>query len=176
VVLVVSDDTEAVGELLGILDADGYTVVVMEGGAVQTRAALTGAPDLIVVDTELGRADPFGLVADLHRAGFARDLPVIFMVPEVDVERRVRSLESGDDLISTPLDAREVRARIERQVTVSKVRMALRESEAKLGSVMESAIDAIISADDQGVIRSWNSAATTLFGHTEGGRWAAGWR
>jgi PAS domain S-box-containing protein len=167
VILVVSDDTEAVGELLRILDADGYTVVAAEGGVVQTSSALADAPDLIVVDTELGHADPFGLVDDLHQAGLAHDLPVIFMAPEVDVERRVRSLESGDDLISTPLDAREVLARIERQVTVSKVRMALRESEAKFRSVMESAIDAIVSADDQGVIRSWNSAATSLFGHTE---------
>jgi PAS domain S-box-containing protein len=51
-------------------------------------------------------------------------------------------------------------------VTVSKVRLALRESEARFRSVMESAIDAIISADSRGVIRSWNSAATALFGHT----------
>jgi PAS domain S-box-containing protein len=33
---------------------------------------------------------------------------------------------------------------------------------------MESAIDAIIYADDQGFIRSWNGAATALFGYTEG--------
>ena len=45
--------------------------------------------------------------------------------------------------------------------------MALRESEAKFRSVMESATDAIISADDEGLIRSWNSAATILFGHAE---------
>ncbi|MBD3855761.1 MAG: PAS domain S-box protein [Acidobacteria bacterium] len=65
------------------------------------------------------------------------------------------------------VDPREVLARIERQVTVSKVRMALRESEAKFRSVMESAIDAIISGDAEGKIRSWNSAATALFGYTE---------
>jgi PAS domain S-box-containing protein len=45
--------------------------------------------------------------------------------------------------------------------------MALRESETKFRSVMESAIDAIISADVSGNIRSWNSAATALFGFTE---------
>jgi len=47
------------------------------------------------------------------------------------------------------------------------VRTALRESEAKFRSVMESAIDAIVSGDAEGNIRSWNSAATALFGFTE---------
>ena len=167
VILVVSDDARAAGDLRGILDEDSYAVVAAEGDAAHTRAALAGAPDLIVVDTSLGHADPFDLVAGLHQAGFARDLPVVFMAPETDVERRVRSLQAGDDLISTPLDSREVVARIERQVTVSRARMALRESEAKFRSVMESATDAIISADSEGIIRSWNSAATVLFGHAE---------
>jgi PAS domain S-box-containing protein len=167
VILVVSDDARALRELRGVLDDDTYEVVHAEGDLAHTSAALAESPDLIVVDTGLDRSDPFGLVADLHRAGHARDLPVVFMASETDAERRVRSLEAGDDLISTPLDPREVLARIERQVTVSRVRMALRESEAKFRSVMESAIDAIISADDRGVIRSWNSAATALFGHTE---------
>ena len=67
-----------------------------------------------------------------------------------DAEAKVKGLESGDDLIVKPFDAQEVLARIERQVTVSKVRTALRESEAKFRSVMESAIDAIISGDAEG--------------------------
>jgi PAS domain S-box-containing protein len=84
-----------------------------------------------------------------------------------DAEIRLKGLESGDDLVIKPFDTREVLARIERQVTVSKVRMALRESEAKFRSVMESAIDAIISGDAEGRIRSWNSAASALFGFEE---------
>jgi PAS domain S-box-containing protein len=84
-----------------------------------------------------------------------------------DARARVKAVELGDDLITKPFESREVLARVERQVTVSKVRMALRESETKFRSVMESAIDAIISADVSGNIRSWNSAATALFGFTE---------
>jgi PAS domain S-box-containing protein len=85
-----------------------------------------------------------------------------------DAEARLKGVELGDDLITKPFEAREALTRVERQVTVSKVRMALRESEKKFRSVMESAIDAIISADVSGNIRSWNSAATALFGFTEG--------
>lgn len=167
-ILVVSDDVGAVDELRRILDDGRYHLLAVEGDEAPARTALAHGPNLIVVDTALAHADPFELVADLHRLGEGRDIPVVFVAGEDDTPTRVRALEVGDDLISTPLDPAEVLARIERQVTVSKARMALRESEAKFRSVMASAIDAIISADADGVIRSWNTAATVLFGHAEG--------
>lgn len=167
VILVVSDDARAAGELRDLLGVDAYDVVHAPGDLERSTEALAAAPDLIVVDVGLERADPFELAADLHHAGRARDLPVVFLVAESDVERRVRGLQVGDDLISTPLDPHEALARVQRQVTISRSRAALRESEAKFRSVMESAIDAIISTDADGVIRSWNSAAADLFGHAE---------
>ena len=166
-ILVVSDDVGAVDGLRRILDDGRYELLDVEGDESPTRAALAREPDLIVVDTALAHADPFDLVADLHRNGPRRDLPVLFVAGQDDVQARVRSLEGGDDLLTTPFDPREVLARIERQVTISRVRTALRESEARYRSVMESAIDAIISADADGIICSWNGAATALFGHTE---------
>ncbi|MCK8608898.1 PAS domain S-box protein [Agromyces sp. C10] len=167
VILVVSDDARAAGELRDLLGVDAYDVVHAPGDLERSTQALAAAPDLIVVDVGLERADPFELAADLHHAGRARDLPVVFLVAESDVERRVRGLQVGDDLISTPLDPHEALARVQRQVTISRSRAARRESEAKFRSVMESAIDAIISTDADGVIRSWNSAAADLFGHPE---------
>ncbi|WP_353828791.1 PAS domain S-box protein [Agromyces sp. SYSU T0242] len=166
-ILVISDDAGAIADLSGILEEDRYTVVTAEGDLEHAHAALAGGPDLIVLDAALHHADAFEVASALQRAAEAHDLPLIFMAADADVETRIRGLEVGDDLIGRPFDPREVLARIERQVTVSKVRMALRESEAKFRSVMESAIDAIISADSEGIIRSWNSAATALFGHTE---------
>ncbi|MFE5672095.1 PAS domain S-box protein [Agromyces sp. NPDC056523] len=167
-ILVVSDDDAgAVDDLRRILDGGRYDLLTAGGGETPTRAALAHEPDLIIVDTALEHVDPFDFVADLHRHGQGRDLPVVFVADEDDTEMRVRALETGDDLISTPFDAREVLARIERQVTVSRARLALRKSDANFRSVMESSTDAIVSADADGVIRSWNSAATTLFGHTE---------
>ncbi|MFQ5875454.1 MAG: PAS domain S-box protein, partial [Dehalococcoidia bacterium] len=44
---------------------------------------------------------------------------------------------------------------------------ALRESEEQFRSVAQSAIDAIISADSNGIIISWNNGAQTIFGYTE---------
>jgi len=166
-VLVVDDDTTSVTALRSLLEGNRYRVErePADRGAVDAIAA--ASPDLVLLDAHLAQTDPFALLSRLKQNPALRDVPVIFMTELEDVNARVKALEAGDDLIVKPFDTHEVLARIERQVTVSKVRAALRESEAKFRSVMESAIDAIISGDADGTIRSWNSAATALFGFTE---------
>ena len=166
-VVVVDDDTSSAATLQELLEKDGYVVESTGSGSHALEAIVSARANLVLVDTHLSQTNPFELLEELKASQQARDIPVIFMTSLDDAEAKVKGLESGDDLIVKPFDAREILARIERQVTVSKVRMALRESEAKFRSVMESAIDAIISGDAEGLIRSWNSAATALFGFTE---------
>jgi PAS domain S-box-containing protein len=166
-VFVISDDAAGAGSLREILEKDRYSVTMVAAGADATSRIARGQPNLVLLDADLSDGDPFLLLATLRRNDQMQDIPVIFMATPDDAEKRAKGLEAGDDLLVKPFDPREVLARIERQVTVSKVRMALRESEAKFRSVMESAIDAIISGDADGLIRSWNSAATALFGFTE---------
>jgi PAS domain S-box-containing protein len=153
--------------LQDLVQGDGYAVVRAASGKDALEGIAASEPNLVLLDAHLPDHDPFQLLDELKQSRHARDIPIIFMTTLDDAEARVKGLEAGDDLIVKPFDSREVLARIERQVTVSKVRMALRESEAKFRSVMESAIDAIISGDAEGRIRSWNSAATALFGFTE---------
>jgi PAS domain S-box-containing protein len=166
-VFIIDDDAASANALQVLLKNEGYAVEGVTSGTNVLEAITTHSPNLVLLNTRLSDTNPFQLLNDIRANRQTRDIPVIFMTTADDAETRVRGLESGDDLILKPFDEREVLARIERQVTVSMVRMALRESEAKFRSVMESAIDAIISGDAEGRIRSWNSAATALFGFTE---------
>jgi PAS domain S-box-containing protein len=166
-IFIVDDDLASADALQELLVQDGYAVDRTNTGEDILKAIAAANPNLVLLDTHISDNNSFELFEQLKQSEYARDVPVIFMTTLDDDETRVKGLESGDDLIVKPFDTREVLARIERQVTVSKVRMALRESEAKFRSVMESAIDAIISGDSEGRIRSWNSAATALFGYTE---------
>jgi len=166
-VYIIDHDAASTAMLRELLQQEGYAVDWASCGTDALAAVTSAEPNLVLLDAHLCDADPFELLAQMRESGQARDIPVIFMTNRDDDDTRVKGLESGDDLIVKPFDKREVLARIERQVTVSKVRMALRESEAKFRSVMESAIDAIVSGDAEGKIRSWNSAATALFGFTE---------
>ncbi len=166
-VFIVDHDALSAAMLRELLEKDGYEVARANSGKDALEAIATAEPNLVLLDAHLPDKNPFELLDELKKIEHARDIPVIFMTTLEDADTRLQGLESGDDLIVKPIDAREVLARIERQVTVSKVRMALRGSEAEFRSVMESAIDAIISGDDGGKIRSWNSAATALFGFLE---------
>jgi PAS domain S-box-containing protein len=166
-VLIVDDDASSAEALQELLQKDGYDVDRAASGEHVLDAIAAADANLVLLDAHLTHSDPYEVLGELKQTEHGRDIPVVFMTGLDDAEARVKGLEAGDDLILKPYDAREVLARIERQVTVSKVRMALRESEAKFRSVMESAIDAIISGDADGRIRSWNSAATALFGFTE---------
>jgi PAS domain S-box-containing protein len=166
-IFIIDDDTASANILQGLLENDGYVVERVARGTDAFKAITAHGPNLVLLSAHLSDTNPFKLLDELKVSKQTRDIPVIFMTAHDDAETRAKGLESGDDLIFEPFDRREVLARIERQVTVSKVRMALRESEAKFRSVMESAIDAIISGDAEGKIRSWNSAARVLFGFTE---------
>jgi len=166
-VVIVDHDRSSANKMRELLENERYGVSTCDSGKRTFEAISAGETNLVLLDAHLPDVNPFELLEELKQSKHSRDIPVIFMVTGDDAETRVKGLESADDLIVKPFDPREVLARIERQVTVSKVRMALRESEAKFRSVMESAIDAIISGDAEGKIRSWNSAATALFGFTE---------
>jgi len=166
-VFIVDDNAASASELQSLLHKDGYEVKTVASCSNVIADISNTNPNIILLNAHLTHSDPFDILDELKDNKQTRDLPVIFMTTPDDAENRVKGLEAGDDLILEPFDKHEVLARIERQVTVSKVRMALRESEAKFRSVMESAIDAIISGDAEGRIRSWNSAATALFGYTE---------
>jgi PAS domain S-box-containing protein len=166
-VFIIDDDARSVETLRELLENDGYAVEWATRGKDALAAIPSAEPNLVMLDVNLADTDPFLLCEKLKRSQQTLYIPIVFMTAYDDAESRVKAVELGDDLITKPFEAREVLARVERQVTVSKVRMALRESEAKFRSVMESAIDAIISGDVSGNIRAWNSAATALFGFTE---------
>jgi PAS domain S-box-containing protein len=166
-VYIVDGNSDSATEIRDLLVDNGYTVKWVARGEDALAAIPKAEPNLVMLDAKLPDINSFTLCEKFKRGKQTVYIPVIIMTDYDDAEARVKGVELGDDLIIRPFEAREVLARVERQVTVSKVRMALRESEAKFRSVMESAIDAIISGDVSGNIRAWNSAATALFQYSE---------
>ena len=161
------NDVQRFNALQTILSKSDYSVCNITANENPFASIVERDPDLILLSADLVEIDLYGLLDRLNTDKRTIDTPVIFTTIPEDIETRTRVIKSSDDLMLEPYDEQEVLARLERQVTVSKVRMALRESEAKFQSVMESAIDAIISVDSKGKILSWNKAAAAMFGHSE---------
>ena len=166
-ICIIEKDAQRLKELQNILAKNNYTVIRVVANDGLFLNTVDTEPDLILLSAHITKIVLYEFLDKLKTDKRTIDIPVIFTTILEDVETRAKVIKSSDDQILEPFDEREVIARIERQVTVSKVRMALRESEAKFQSVMESAIDAIISGDSEGKILSWNKAATAMFGFTE---------
>jgi PAS domain S-box-containing protein len=166
-ICIIENDAQRLKELQNILTKNNYTVIRVVANDGLFLNTVDTEPDLILLSAHITKIILYEFLDKLKTDKRTIDIPVIFTTILEDVETRAKVIKSSDDQILEPFDEREVIDRIERQVTVSKVRMALRESEAKFQSVMESAIDAIISGDSEGKILSWNKAATAMFGFTE---------
>jgi len=166
-IIIVDNNPVDADMLQELLEDNGYRVEKKADGQNALTNISEAKPNLVLLGDSLPDINPFSLLAQLRKSEQTKYIPVIFLTALDNHDTRIKGVELGDDLITKPFEAREVLARVERQVTVSKVRMALRESETKFRSVMESAIDAIISADAAGVIRSWNNASAALFGFSE---------
>ena len=100
-------------------------------------------------------------------------MPVIILTAYTATERTIGSLTQGAfAYLTKPYNRDELRAVLRRAVGVQALaaqvqyaELALDESEERFRSLVESATDAIVLADEQGKIMSWNKAATRLFGY-----------
>jgi PAS domain S-box-containing protein len=166
-VLIIDSERPEMDAIESSLAKAGYEVDQASTPTEANQAVDGNIPDLILLNAEMPGLEPFGLLEELRSGHLTRDISVILMTTGQNNDYRVKGLELADDLIVEPVDDREILVRVEKLVTASRVRAALRESEAKFRSVMESAIDAIISADHTGRIMGWNRAASRILGHTE---------
>jgi diguanylate cyclase (GGDEF)-like protein/PAS domain S-box-containing protein len=113
--------------------------------------------------------------ANFPRAEVCRDVGIrgAFSFPVAVAERCFAVIECFSVDAVTP-DPRllEVTAHIGRQLgrvmQGMETEVALRDSETRFRSVAESATDAIVAADQQGDMISWNRGAERIFGYTEG--------
>ncbi len=133
-IILADDNADMRGYVTRILEQGGYEVDSVADGLAVLALLRTGArPDLILTDVMMPGLDGFGLLKALRDDPAMEGLLVILLSARAGEEARVEGLAAGaDDYLVKPFSARELRARIDGAVTLSRSRRAASERERDL--------------------------------------------
>jgi diguanylate cyclase (GGDEF)-like protein len=92
------------------------------------RIAVEARPDVILLDVNLPRMDGLKLCRHLKETPATRDVPILFLTVEGNVQHVARALELGaTDYIRKPFDPIELRARVEAALRLGRMIALLRD-------------------------------------------------
>ena len=116
-ILVVDDDPVTAKFVSSLLREEGHEVLVAEDGEYALELAARHDLDLIVCDLLMPYRDGFSVLRALRRDGRSDEVPVIILSMRDREEDIVSGLEEGaDDYIIKPFNARELAARVRKQL------------------------------------------------------------
>ena len=177
-VLIVDDLHEHI-EVLARHLADTYLVQYALSGPEALALVAEHPPDLILLDAVMPDMDGYAVCERLKQAPGTREIPVILVTARSDADSESRALAVGAvDFISKPVNRDVLRARVDlhlklkaRERELQRLNMdlerwaeeALRHGEQRFAGIVNSAMDAIISVDEEQRIVLFNPAAEQMF-------------
>lgn len=191
-ILVVDDRAVNRDLVKSVLSRSSHRLLEAENGAEGLRLAKVEHPDLIVADILMPKMDGYEFVRELRSDPLTRDCAVVFWTanyaedevrvladrsgvkhilskpatPEMILEVVERALlEAPPDLFRVPDEEfRREHLALLNEKLLEQVRR-LEEEEQRFRTVIEAALDAIISMDHEGKIVEFNPAAERIFGY-----------
>ncbi|MBD1825565.1 response regulator [Cyanobacteria bacterium FACHB-DQ100] len=177
-VLVVDDNADLRDYLKGLL-TQFYSVETAIDGRDALNRIRRSAPDLILSDVMMPNLDGFGLLRELRSHPETQDIPIILLSARAGEEARVEGLGAGaDDYLVKPFSARELMARVESALRLSRLRQETTDRERLLRSqaeVAQAQVETILQSIRDGFIvldQDWryvynNQASLDLTGLTQ---------
>lgn len=113
-ILVIEDEADIRGNLVEMLEAEGYVAASAPDGDAGVRAALGEPPDLIVCDVTMPGRDGWSVLAELRAREETMEIPFLFLTARADRESQRRGMEMGaEDYITKPFTRTEILAAVE---------------------------------------------------------------
>ena len=130
-ILIIDDTSANLSLLLTILKQAGYMVRASINPALGLQSALTKPPGLVLLDIRMPEMNGFEVCRRMKLDERTRDVPVIFVSAQNEIEDRVKGLELGGvDFISRPFQREEILARV-------RTHLALRQAQIELETQIE---------------------------------------
>lgn len=109
--ILVVDDEQPIAEILKYtLEREGYHVDCAYDGKEAVEKALTGSPDLVLLDVMLPELDGFEVCRQIRHK---KQMPIIMLTAKDSEVDKVLGLEMGaDDYVTKPFSNRELLARV----------------------------------------------------------------
>lgn len=170
VVLIVDDSGVGREILSGVLEQEGYRIVLADSGHAALQLAQQQHPDVILLDVVMPELDGFEVCRRLRSSSGHSEIPVIMITALDDRASRHRGFEAGaDDFVSKPIDPIELRLRVR---TITRLNRFKRLSEARtqFARLADLSPDGIVALDGDARVLMHNPAAALMFGDTLTGR------
>lgn len=111
-ILIVDDERLNLNLLNALLKSD-YKIMVATSGEQALKGALSGKPDLILLDIVMPDMDGYEVCRQLKADSKTQQIPIIFISAMSDAENETRGFELGAvDFISKPFSNSVVKARV----------------------------------------------------------------
>ena len=138
--IVIADDNSDMRQYVQHLLAGAYQVTAVADGEAALEAIRRDPPDLVLTDVMMPKLDGVGLLRALRADQRTASIPVIMLSARAGEESRVEGASAGaDDYLVKPFSARELVARVENHLALSRLRRdsgnRIRESEERFRSL-----------------------------------------
>jgi CheY-like chemotaxis protein len=125
-ILIVDDTPENLQVLSATLCDRGYKVRGVINGKMAIRAAISGSPDLILLDIKMPEMNGYEVCTQLKAQAQTSEIPIIFISALDEVLDKVKAFQIGGvDYITKPFQVEEVLARVEHQLTIKRLQKEL---------------------------------------------------
>jgi diguanylate cyclase (GGDEF)-like protein/PAS domain S-box-containing protein len=183
-VLIVDDDDSKRLAIRAVLAPLAVRVVEASSGREALRAVMREAFALILMDVRMPTLDGYETARLIRERDRTRLTPIIFVTASVlehPIATGTAYASGAVDFMFTPIIPDVLRAKVSTFVdlfvqaqelqrslaSITILNAALNDSEARALAVLQNVADGIVTADEHGLIESFNRSARRLFGYTE---------
>lgn len=146
-ILVVDDAESDRSFLKAVLNSIGYEAELARDG-FEALDKLNSNIDLVLLDALIPELDGFEIARRIRDRADCGDVPIVMVTVLTGKEDRLRAIAAGaNDFLSKPIDKTELQVRIASLLKMKDARDALRHSEERYRTLVETAQDVIWTVD-----------------------------